>query len=264
MAIRDVIGSGESGLGRLLGRGVGGSDRWGSVRGIGETALNRKRAEARLERRRIDRFLQESDAAQRTSRGQLAEMPLPEGTDWRWRPPLLNAPLDPTGRVGPGNAEGLGDSAKVFHDCSEAAMVLRQLPNRDATDLSRYSLSLEVMGFTGNFLSLALPLPPEALVGLDRGHVVRLDTHIEIERPVELFARLNIVSGPNADRLQSHLGWMQPGRANHHSPAFDLAETEINPDRLESAWIDLIIDAPMMNRVVLRDMVVSRHRRADI
>lgn len=251
------------GFSRLLRSGAAADESW-TAAGLGTMALRQRRREAQAERRRIDSFLVESDLAVHLNRAQLADLPLPEGTDWRWRPALLAAPLDPAGRVGPGNAEGLGDSAKLFHDCNARALILRQIANRRDTDLARYGLSLEVLGFTGKFLSLALPLPAEALQGLDRGHVLQIDTEIEIERPLEIFARLNIANGPNTDRLQVHLGYMRPDLLNRHSSAFDLSMTEINPERLEQAWIDLIVEAPFMNRVVLRDLVMSRHRRADI
>lgn len=237
--------------------------RW-QVEGLGPVALSDLRHAARDERRAIDRFLLSSDAAVHRNRAQLSAMPLPEGTDWRWRPPLFSAPLDPPARVAPPNGEGLGDSAQVFHDCDLRAMVLRQVPNRRATDLARYALGLEVLGFAGGFLSIAIPLPADALAGLDRGHVIQLDTQIEVERPVEIFARLNIVNGPNTDRVQAHLAWMQPGQVNVHVSGFDLAETEISAERIESAWLDLILDGPAMNMVVIRDMVLSRHRRAEI
>ncbi|AXC48586.1 hypothetical protein DRW48_01735 [Paracoccus suum] len=255
-------------LGKLLGRGAGGGDagHWRGMRtaALSTAEIDRLRGAARDQRRAIDAFLASTERATRRHSALLAAMPLPAGTDWRWRPPLLSTPLDPAVRIGPPNGEGLGDSAQLFHDCDLRAMILRQVPNLSATDLALYGLRLEVLGFSGGFLALSLPLPAEALDGLDRDHIIRLETEIEIERRIEVFARLNIKNGPNTDQQQAHLGWMQADRRNRHVSEFDLAPTEINPERLESAWLDLIFEAPAMNAVVLRDLVLSRHRRAQV
>ena len=40
--------------------------------------------------------------------------------------------------------------------------------------------------------------------------------------------------------------------------------TDIDAQRLDHAWLDLILERPRMNAVTLRDMVVSRHPRADV
>lgn len=231
---------------------------------MGQDEVAALRDEAKLRRRVLDSFLLETDQAVQRARVALAAMPMPHGTDWRWRPPMLAAPLQPHGVVAPVNGSGLGDSAFLFHDCDLRSMVLTQIRNRRATDLSPFALRCEVMGFTGSFLSVSLPLPPDALRGLTRHHVIRLDTQIGIERGIEIFARLTVENGPNTDRLQNHLGWMKAGSTNRHVSEFDLAETEIDEQRLDKAWIDVILENPRMNAVVMRDIVVSRHPRADI
>lgn len=255
-------------LGRLFGQGARGGDavHWRGLRAnaLSAAEVDRLRGTARDQRQAIDAFLLSTDPATRLHSATLKSMPLPAGTDWRWRPPLLHKALDAPARIAPANGEGLGDSAHVFHDCDLPAMILRQVPNLAASDLAAYGLRLEVLGFTGRFLALAVPLPPEALDGLDRDHVIRLETEIEIERGIEVYARLNIENGPNTDQQQVHLGWMQADRRNRHVSEFDLAETEINPERLQSAWLDLIFEAPAMNAMILRDLVLSRHRRAQV
>jgi hypothetical protein len=45
---------------------------------------------------------------------------------------------------------------------------------------------------------------------------------------------------------------------------FDLAYSNLNEKRVESAWIDLIFESPQMNRVALRDLTLSRRRRAQL
>ena len=43
-----------------------------------------------------------------------------------------------------------------------------------------------------------------------------------------------------------------------------MADTEIDEARLEAAWLDLMMIEPAMCGLALRDMVVSRHPRAEI
>ena len=45
---------------------------------------------------------------------------------------------------------------------------------------------------------------------------------------------------------------------------FDLAYSDLNEQRIEKAWIDLIFEGPEMNRVVLRDVNLSRAPRAAV
>ena len=45
---------------------------------------------------------------------------------------------------------------------------------------------------------------------------------------------------------------------------FDLAYSNLNEKRIERAWIDLIIEGPNMNQIVLRDLTFSRRPRAEL
>lgn len=225
--------------------------------------LDGQRDRARALRGQLDRFLLVTDPAATRTRPELDRLELPRGTDWRWRPPMLAAPVSPAALVTPENGQAFGGELGLFHDCPLRAAILRQLPNRRAQDLAPFALRLEVFGFAGSYLSLAIPLPAAALDGLTRSHIIRAELQLDIERPLGMVARLNVENGPNTDRLPAPLEGLQPG-PNRALAEFDLADTEMNENRLERAWIDLILDQPAMNAVTLRDMVVSRHPRAEI
>lgn len=188
---------------------------------------------------------------------------LPPGTDWRWRPSFLSERLDPHGIAAPQSGEHLGDEAAVWHDCPSRALILRQMPNRNAADLAPFGLQLETLGFCGSYLSVAINLPPDSLDGLTRSHIIRLDAALSVERPMSIYARLNIGHGPNTDEMLRHLGDLVPGVALGRVIEFDLHYLEINERRLERMWLDLIFEAPQMNSVRIRDLFFSRHPRAD-
>lgn len=87
-----------------------------------------------------------------------------------------------------------------------------------------------------------------------------MDVIIELEKPIEIFARLNIKNGPNTEQIVRELDLTQEQTVVE----FDLAYSNLNERRIEGAWLDLIFEGPEMNQVVLRDLTFSRRPRAQI
>lgn len=232
--------------------------------GLGMGRLRALQDEAGGLRRSLDRFMGRARPRLDGAARALDVLNLPGGTDWRWRPSFLSSPISPTGIAAPENATRLGDEAAVWHDCQARALILRQTSNRSAADLAPYGLLLETMGFSGSYLSISIDLPAQALVGLTRSHIVRLDATLSVERPMSIYGRLNIGHGPNTDELLRHLGDLVPGVTENLVIEFDLHYVEMNEKRLEKLWLDLIFEAPQMNAVRLRDVFLSRHLRAEV
>lgn len=147
----------------------------------------------------------------------------------------------------------------MFHDCKHSELTLRQVRNLREADLAPFGLRMDVFNFDGSFLSLALDLPDGAVQGLTRSHLVRVDTIAELEKPLEIFVRLNIKHGPNTEQLVREL----PLREEMVMAEFDLAYSNINEKRVERAWIDLIFENPQMSQVTVRDLTLSRRPRAE-
>lgn len=223
----------------------------------------RLRGEAISLRRNLDRFLINTDRhADRVQAG-LDALHMPGGTDWRWRPSFMCLPLQPVGVAAPENGARFGLETAVWHDCGERALILQQIRNLRVTDLAPFALKMEVFGFSGSFLSISIDLPDEALANLTRNHIIRLEANFQVERPMTIFARLNIANGPNTDQVTHHLTGSEPDTHSQHITEFDLAYTEINEKRLEKVWLDLIFEAPNMNALEIRELVLSRHLRAE-
>lgn len=87
-----------------------------------------------------------------------------------------------------------------------------------------------------------------------------MDVIIELEKPIEIFARLNIKNGPNTEQIVRELDLTQEQTVVE----FDLAYSNLNERRIEGAWLDLTFEGPEMNQVVLRDLTFSRRPRAQI
>ncbi|WP_347266304.1 DUF6478 family protein [Paracoccus sp. (in: a-proteobacteria)] len=240
--------------------------QWGDLaaaeRAPGPVRLALLRDEALGLRAQLDRFLGRTDRHAALSGAALEALALPGGTDWRWRPGVMAAQLSPRGLAAPDSGTRLGDGAAVWHDCPEAALILDQIGNPGPTDLSPFGLRLEAFGFAGSFLSLSLDLPAAALHGLTRGHVLRLETELVAERALRLFARLNICHGPNVEEMTLQFDPPEPGRQCQRVLEFDLAYMQMQENRLERIWLDLILEAPRMNALEIRELFFSRHLRA--
>ena len=154
----------------------------------------------------------------------------------------------------------LGHEATLFHDCARSELTLRQLRNLREADLAPYGVRMDVFKFDGSFLSLVIDMPKASIAGLKKDHVIRIDTIVEVEKPIEIFARLNIKHGPNTEQFVREL----PLYEENVMVEFDLAYSNLNEKRVEKAWLDIIFEGPEMNQVTLRDLTFSRRLRAAI
>lgn len=230
---------------------------------LGAGRLRALRDEAVGLRGSLDRFLIRADRRAARSRAALDALHLPGGTDWRWRPGFMAGQISPRGVAGPRNGGQLGDGAALWHDCAAQALILEQVSNAGATDLSPFGMRLEVFGFSGSFLSLSIDLPDEALHGMTRNHVLRMESGITVERPIHVYGRLNIGHGPNVDEVTQQFRSFEPGQPSQQVIEFDLAYTQMNEKRLDKIWLDLIFESPRMNAVEIRELFFSRHMRAE-
>lgn len=224
------------------------------------SALRMQRNQARALRGDLDYLIYFADSRLALPTIGSNAFPVPHGTDWAWRPQLWRGPLAQHGLTAVASGEKLGEEVTMFHDCDTSELTLRQIRNHRESDLAPYALRMDVFGFDGSFLSLVVNLPDAALEGLRKRHLIRLDTLVQMEKPLEIFARLNIKHGPNTEQLVRELPLHEADRMVE----FDLAYSDINEKRIEKAWIDLIFEGPQMNEVTLRDLTLSRRPRADL
>lgn len=238
--------------------------RWSRAAFNAETAnlseLRRQRGQARHLRQHLDKLIHVSESRLALPMIGSSAFKRPHGSDWSWRPDLWRGPLSVPGVSSAKNKSMLGDEVTLFHDCARSELTLRQLRNRREADLAPFGLRMDVFRFDGSFLSLVIDLPQEAGNGLKRKHLLRMDTIVEMEKPLEIFARLNIKNGPNTEQVVREV----PLDEENIMVEFDLAYTNLNEKRVDRLWLDLIFENPEMNQVVLRDLTFSRRPRADL
>ena len=247
---------------RLLQRRVQG--RWAALaeraQSLDLEALRGLRGKARALRRQLYRVIHEAEHRLALPVIGSNAIRKPLGTDWAWRPMLWKGPIPSPGFSSvPGRAP-VCDGATVFHDCRRSELTVRQIRNTREADLAPFGFRMDVFRFDGSFLSLVLDLPPEAAQGLKLRHLIRFDVIVEMEKPLEIFARLNIKHGPNVEQIVREL----PLGDEEVMVEFDLAYTKVNEKRVERLWVDLIFEGPEMNQIILRDVTLSRRPRAEL
>ncbi len=238
--------------------------RWARAARLAATTelptLRRQRSRARLLKTHLDRLIHTADERLALPMIGSTSFPKPHNADWSWRPELWRGPLPTPGLSSVQTKSMLGDEVTLFHDCEYSELTLRQLRNMREADLAPYGLRLDVFKFDGSFLSLVVDLPDAGVLGLKRTHLLRMDAIVEMEKPLEIFARLNIRHGPNTEQIVREL----PLSEENIRVEFDLAYSNLNEKRVERAWIDLIFEGPQMNQVILRDLTFSRRPRAHL
>lgn len=226
----------------------------------GLSVLRQQRNRAFQLRTHLDRLIHVADGRLALPRIGSSAFPRPHGTDWSWRPELWRGPLPVPGLSSVQTKAKLGTEVTLFHDCDFSELTLRQLRNLREEDLAPFGLRMDVFNFDGSFLSLVIDLPKSVCEGLTRSHLIRVDTSIDTEKPLEIFARLNIRHGPNTEQIVRELPLDEKGI----TVEFDLAYSKLNEKRIDRVWLDLIFEGPDMNQVVIRDLTFCRFPRATI
>ena len=236
--------------------------RWARAAVDADTAdlgdLHSMRSKARLLRSHLDKLIGKADERLAMPAIGSANVVRPHNSDWAWRPELWRGSLRQSGISSVTTKSKLGREVALFHDCKLRELSLRQLRNLRERDIAPYGLRMDVFRFDGSFLSLVVDLPHDAIKGLRKNHLIGMNTIVETEKELEIFARLNIKHGPNTEQIICEL----PLTQDDTTVEFDLAYTNLNEKRIDSAWVDLIFEGPEMNQVTLRDMTFSRRPRA--
>ena len=219
---------------------------------LNATSLRALRGQACALRGTLDTVIEMAD---RRDQGAGRRIPWPDG-DWVWRPRIWDMPQKPGAQIAPESGAPLGADLKLFHDCTAPSMILRQ---RDTAG-QQPTVMLEVFDFDGSFLSVVLDLPDAGTDRLARHHTLRVALLATGERPFELIGRLNLRHGPNTSTMTASAEPVGEVLVLE----FDLAYGDLTDQRVDAAWIDLIVNRPAMNAIEIADLIVSRLSRAEI
>lgn len=218
------------------------------------------REQAQALHRSLSRLLQASDPRMLRQTG-FSDDVLSPGTDWHWRPRLLCGQICPPAVASPESGLRLGGDAALWHDCPDRALILRQSQRPRPGQAAGYALQVEFMGASCGFLSLALDLPDLALAALGSERVLQLDMLLDTERALTIYARINMVQGPNTETMLRQLGDPVGGVDVRRRVEFDLAYAGLANRPVERAWLDIIFESPRLNAVTISDALVSHRPR---
>ena len=181
----------------------------------------------------------------------------PPGSERILRPAAWRTAWDIPGAVAPRSGQRFGKATAIFHDCAKPEIVLRQHRNTKAQDAAPFSVYLDVLRFEGSFLSVAIDIDPALLSGITKEHIVQMDLLLMPADATGLSARLNVRNGPNTEQILEH-----PRKGTRGFQfEFDLAYSQLNENRVDAGWIDLLIEDPKGRHLELRDCVTSRRMR---
>lgn len=178
----------------------------------------------------------------------------PENARWALRVDMFEQAMTPSGYAPLADRSTLSAGITVYTDDTAPQVGLRQI---ELGERSRFGLVLDVYALAGSFLSFAVGLPKSRAQALSPSDLVACELEATFETPVDISIRLNLRSGPNTERVIRP--WV-PGQAVE----FDLFYADFDPERMQDAWIDIILPPHAMNRIELRDLRIWCSPRAEL
>ncbi len=174
---------------------------------------------------------------------------VPPRSLWFRRPvPWSGGRIAPTDAAVPGQI--LAEKLSLFHDASAT------MPAVSQTDPG---IEIATPGFDGSFLSLALGLDREEVTAIHEHDLIRLTARLTLARPLQVYARLVLLSGPNREEVPREFPLGETGGMIE----WDLAFTGFEPIRARDVWIDLIFEQPADATIHIADVTLLRHPRAN-
>lgn len=201
-----------------------------------------------------DKLARRAEAEVRRSTCDAALPEMPARTNWSARAPIWDGGGKDAGVVPEGLA--LGGGATVHHDGEADRLSLRSLTVPGAGQ----GLVLDVLDFSGSYLSVSLPFPEAALAGLGRQSLLRAAMVLRMDRPLTCYTRLNLRNGPNTCQMVRGFDTER----GQEAVEFDLFYADVEPEGASDLWLDLIFENPAMVQIEIADAIFSRRPRAGI
>ncbi|MEL7215901.1 MAG: DUF6478 family protein [Pseudomonadota bacterium] len=229
---------------------------------MGRVEARRIRRQAREMLGLVSDLERRADDVLRGDGGQAVELrpvELPRDATLFHRPEMFMRPWRSSGLARPGTGAKLGADVTLHHDFAEPEFSVRQRPNPPDAD-APFSVELEAYELSGTFLSFALALPASEARQTRKEDLIRLTFDMEMDLPLEIFARLNLRHGPNVEQIVREVDL----NGREAFVEFDVFYSGFEPSRGKDIWIDLIFQTPSLNTIRLRDLTVLRRPRLSL
>src|SRR6056300_772695 len=172
--------------------------------------------------------------------------PLPLNCDWAWRAAEFYQSNAISQISSPQSGMDIGPSSKLFYNGTDGQIsVFADVP---AMGSGPIGLGLAIYEFTGDFLSLAFAVPDAAAQGMTKFTLFQCDMMTVVDHPVTFYLRLNVKYGPSVAKFTQTV----ETKGGHHCVSFDLGFYPFQVGDFSKLWLDLIIDSPAQNQIVIQ------------
>lgn len=180
---------------------------------------------------------------------------LPLNCDWAWRPNEFYHAGAIYPLTMPQSGAQVGPNTKLFFNGPTPPQGV--WARNGASDADPIALGLTLDDFTGDFLSLSFTAPDCAVAGMTKYTLFQCDFVAALDHPATFYLRLNVKYGPSVAKFTQTV----ETAGGHHCVSFDLGFYPFQVGDFSKLWLDLIIDSPAQNQIVIQDMTLLRHPR---
>lgn len=187
---------------------------------------------------------------------------LAAGELWTLRPAAWSQAAPMKRLIAPTSGTKIAPGLSLFHDGKTAEVLLRQA-FADPDGPAPFAFTVDVLHFDGAFFSLCQQLNEELAKSLSSRDVLVVDIDATMEAPLPLYARVNLMQGPNHREMLAEFAF-HGQLSGHAHAAFELAYAQLDETPITAAWLDLILEKPTMNALHIADLRLTCGRRAEL
>ena len=180
---------------------------------------------------------------------------LPLNCDWAWRPEEFYQQDAICPQTSPKSGVKIGPTTKLFFNGPTPPLEIWAQPK--ISDRKSVGLGLTLDDFSGDFLSLSFAAPDGAVAHMTKFTLFRCDFGAASDHPVTLYPRLNVKYGPSVAQFTQTVRLAE----GHKSVTFDLGFHPFQVGDFSKIWLDMIINSPAQNQIVIHDLTLLRHPR---
>jgi hypothetical protein len=149
----------------------------------------------------------------------------------------------------------IGPSSKLFYNGTDDQInVFADVP---AMGSGPIGLGLTLGEFTGDFLSLAFAAPDVAAQGMTKFTLFQCDMMTVVDHPVIFHLRLNVQYAATVATFTQ----VAKTSGGHLCATFDLGFYPFEVGEFLKIWLDVMIDSPNHNRIIVNDLTLLRYPR---
>ena len=228
--------------------------------GSGDLDVIRKMSKSRdVLRTEFEKSQQKLDCALVAAKSSHQILRKPARSRNSYRAAMLCQSMDPPSRIDVKSNTQIAADANLFHDAKLSEITLRQVSNNNPKSGCAFSVGIDVLKFSGDYISISFALPEDFWKASEAKDLIKVDLNVQLEAQAECYLRLNTNDGPNVSSITQDINAL----GKDERITFDPTQLEANPPNT-AVWIDLIVNDPEYNQVKINEFAVHRTVKAEI